>query len=204
MTDREHQALLKSIAIHLAAWGGVVAFASLMRERPLGQVRPVQMDQFDQVSLVGARSELPSERLRIGTYKKKLMPSSERGAVAAGEASVTAALQEQHQNQYLIEIAGLIAQHRHYPRISFLNQEEGTVEIILEISPSGEIMKINLARSSGFQSLDRAAMDAVARLKTVPPPPAELSGRPLRVPIRFEIIKLPPLNGHDSIIPFHR
>jgi TonB family protein len=202
MTGTELQALLKSIGIHLLLWGGVWGLVVFKIERPPGRVRPVQFDQFDQVSLVGTQSVLPAERpaFRTGAHQKKLMPFAERVAAAAEEPSLTAGLQEQRQNQYLIEIAGLIAQHRHYPRISFLNQEEGTVEVGLEISPSGEITKINLVHPSGFQLLDRAAMNALAELKTVPPPPGELSGRPLRVPIRFEIIKLPPLSGRDGMM----
>ncbi len=48
-----------------------------------------------------------------------------------------------------------------YPLISRLRGEEGTVEIGVEIGPGGALLSARVSRSSGFASLDRAALKAV-------------------------------------------
>lgn len=47
-----------------------------------------------------------------------------------------------------------------YPEISQKLGEEGTVELRLEIRSDGEVLKIEVSRSSGYRRLDQAALEA--------------------------------------------
>lgn len=55
-----------------------------------------------------------------------------------------------------------------YPRRARRLQQEGEVLIRLVISPEGRLIKHDIARSSGYQTLDQAAMDAVANTRCTP------------------------------------
>jgi periplasmic protein TonB len=55
-----------------------------------------------------------------------------------------------------------------YPLEAARRGEQGTVLLIIHVSPEGLADGVDIARSSGFGMLDRAAYDAVARWKFVP------------------------------------
>lgn len=75
-----------------------------------------------------------------------------------------------------------------YPAESSAAREHGTVYLIVEISAAGRPDSVKLERSSGFERLDRAAMEAVRRWRFNPavrdgkPVPARVS-----LPVRFQL-----------------
>jgi protein TonB len=66
--------------------------------------------------------------------------------------------------------------------------EEGTVWLRLEVLPDGRVGKVEIARSSGFGSLDRAAARSAESWKFGfnGNPPSESAWA--KIPIRFEIV----------------
>jgi protein TonB len=75
-----------------------------------------------------------------------------------------------------------------YPEASRKNSEEGLVMLAVEVSPSGRPVSVELASSSGFERLDRAAVEAVKRWVFEP---ARLGPLPVasnvKVPVRFRL-----------------
>lgn len=53
----------------------------------------------------------------------------------------------------------------HYPEQSRVLEEEGTVYLLLVVSPYGQITNANVVKSSGFKRLDHAAVEAVLNKK---------------------------------------
>ncbi|MBF7686543.1 energy transducer TonB [Acinetobacter sp. B10A] len=82
-----------------------------------------------------------------------------------------------------------LEQFKRYPRKAQFNHQEGTTLIYYTINRQGEILSVDIARSSGFEELDIEASSAVKRTKIVPPPPDEIKGNiiELTTPINFFI-----------------
>ena len=75
-----------------------------------------------------------------------------------------------------------------YPRISRRLREEGEVELRVRVSPQGQPLSVELARSSGSNRLDDAALRAVRQWRFEP---ARQDGQAVeawvRVPIHFKL-----------------
>ncbi len=75
-----------------------------------------------------------------------------------------------------------------YPPLSRREGEEGTVMLSVYVEASGQAGKVELARSSGFDRLDRAALAAVKRWRFVPARRgSEAVADWVRVPIVFSL-----------------
>ncbi len=75
-----------------------------------------------------------------------------------------------------------------YPDTSRRRAEEGIVELQVMVSASGVAETIAIARSSGFEALDQAALNAVKRWRFIP---GTRNGSPIPttilVPVRFQL-----------------
>ena len=67
-----------------------------------------------------------------------------------------------------------------YPPISRDNGDEGTVTLLLAVQTDGSISDIRIARSSGYQRLDAAAVRSLRQAKFQP---ATCHGKPIAVQI---------------------
>lgn len=63
---------------------------------------------------------------------------------------------------------GCIVPQPDYPRRAKRLQQEGDVLVRLVISPEGRLIRNEIARSSGYDALDQAAIDAVAQARCTP------------------------------------
>ena len=72
-----------------------------------------------------------------------------------------------------------------YPPISNDNGEEGTVTLLLAVQTDGSISDIRIARSSGYQRLDAAAVRSLRQAKFQP---ATCHGKPIAVRIHQSFI----------------
>lgn len=70
----------------------------------------------------------------------------------------------------------------YYPPEAVLRGIEGEALVQLVLDPSGRILSVQLARSSGHAILDEAALRAVRSLKSVPG-----GGRETMLPVRFRL-----------------
>jgi protein TonB len=72
-----------------------------------------------------------------------------------------------------------------YPRDAARRGETGTVVLIIRIAPDGSASDVAVAQSSGYESLDRAARDAVLRWHFRP---AQQDGIPVASVLPFRIV----------------
>jgi protein TonB len=82
----------------------------------------------------------------------------------------------------------LVSESLTYPSAAIRRSLTGTVQLELEIKPSGVISRVEVATSSSHRVLDEAAVDTVRRVGRVPFPPNFLP-QPVRVrlPVVFEL-----------------
>ena len=73
-------------------------------------------------------------------------------------------------NSYLSLIRSQIEQHKYYPHFSKKQDHEGTVFIKLDIAKDGSVVQAALLSSSGYNTLDKAALDAVRQSSPFPAP----------------------------------
>ena len=86
-------------------------------------------------------------------------------------------------------LAREIAKHKRYPRIAQMRGWEGEAMIELQLDGSGKVLTSKIKKSSGYEVLDKQALEMVERAMPFPPPPAVLSGQSftLLVPISFRL-----------------
>ncbi|HEU4368292.1 MAG TPA: TonB family protein, partial [Methylomirabilota bacterium] len=89
---------------------------------------------------------------------------------------------------YLALLRRRIQESLEYPAVARRRGVTGTVEIEVEVQPSGAIARVTLAASSSHRVLDEAALDAVRAIQRLPFPP-EVRPRLLRVrlPVVFDL-----------------
>ncbi|MEQ9886932.1 energy transducer TonB [Pectobacterium zantedeschiae] len=63
---------------------------------------------------------------------------------------------------------GCVVPQPDYPRRAKRLQQEGNVLVRLVISPEGRLLRHDIARSSGYDTLDQAAVEAVAQARCTP------------------------------------
>jgi periplasmic protein TonB len=78
------------------------------------------------------------------------------------------------ESKYLEELRNAIMQHRQYPGVARRKHKEGTATIAFIILGDGRIRDSRIETSSGFHSLDRAALRAVTELGRFDPIPEAL------------------------------
>ena len=86
-------------------------------------------------------------------------------------------------------LAREIAKHKRYPRIAQMRGWQGEATIELQLDGSGKILSSKIKKPSGYEVLDKQALEMVERATPFPPPPAVLSGQSftLLVPISFRL-----------------
>ena len=106
-------------------------------------------------------------------------PAPESPAPAPKTASANSAAQ----NSTLISDKGVVTEaattvpvQPKYPRLSQRRNEEGDVQLAIEVSASGKPGKIRVVQSSGYKRLDEAAVKAVQKATFTP---ARKFGRPI-------------------------
>jgi protein TonB len=89
---------------------------------------------------------------------------------------------------YLALLRRRIHESLTYPSTARRRSMTGTVQVELDILPTGRVDRVSLASSSSHRVLDEAALDAVRAIGRVPFPP-NVRPRHLRVrlPVVFEL-----------------
>jgi protein TonB len=55
-----------------------------------------------------------------------------------------------------------------YPRTAGLNQQQGTVDMVVQVAPDGSAAQVIVANSSGYPALDKAAVSAIRKWRFRP------------------------------------
>jgi len=85
---------------------------------------------------------------------------------------------------YLGKLRKTLERSKVNPRIHLA----GTVLITFIVSPSGQVLRREVEKSSGSKALDEAAMAALERAAPFPPMPHDLTQGPLEVQIPFKFV----------------
>lgn len=102
-----------------------------------------------------------------------------RPAPSASPAPDTAA-----QDHYRVSLNIAAARFKRYPRAAIDNSWEGEVVVLMTIAANGRIASLRVRSSSGYEILDRQALDMFRNAKTFVPIPLELRGREFELELR--------------------
>lgn len=82
-----------------------------------------------------------------------------------------------------------IGQYQRYPILAQQRGWQGTAEVLLRLAPGNRIVNVSILRSSGYEVLDRQAMEMVKQAEPLPPAPEALRPEYLSVvvPIVFKL-----------------
>src|SRR5690606_11222526 len=73
--------------------------------------------------------------------------------------------------RYADQLARAIAKHRQYPRIAQMRGWQGETLIDLKLDNKGNVLVSRIERSSGFDALDKQALEMVKKAAPFPAPP---------------------------------
>lgn len=90
---------------------------------------------------------------------------------------------------YAERLARAIAEHKRYPRVAQMRGWQGEVLIDLKIDENGNVLASGIGSSSGYEVLDKQALEMVAKAAPFPAPPEILKDGVLniQVPVAFKL-----------------
>ncbi len=82
-----------------------------------------------------------------------------------------------------------IAKHKSYPKIAQMRGQQGDVLLDLKLDGNGNVLSANIKQGSGFDSLDKQALEMVRKASPFPAPPEALRNRNfnITVPVSFKL-----------------
>jgi len=92
-------------------------------------------------------------------------------------------------NQYGNLLSREVAKHKQYPKIAQMRGWQGDVELDLQIDGSGNLVSSKVRTSSGFEALDKQALEMVKKAAPFPLPPEALRAKTFNViiPVSFKL-----------------
>lgn len=96
---------------------------------------------------------------------------------------------ESAKNQYGNLLSREVAKHKQYPKIAQMRGWQGDVELDLQIDGSGSLVTSKVRTSSGFEALDKQALEMVKKAAPFPLPPEALRAKTFNViiPVSFKL-----------------
>lgn len=92
-------------------------------------------------------------------------------------------------NQYGSLLSREIAKHKQYPKIAQMRGWQGDVAVDILIDGNGNVLSSKIHTSSGFEALDKQALEMVKKASPFPLPPVALRAKPFNVlvPVSFRL-----------------
>ena len=92
-------------------------------------------------------------------------------------------------NQYGSILSREIAKHKQYPKIAQMRGWQGDVLLDLQLDGSGNVLSSKVHTSSGFEALDKQALEMVKKASPFPMPPESLRAKAfsVMVPVSFKL-----------------
>ena len=85
------------------------------------------------------------------------------------------------------QIVTILEHNKRYPSEARARGEQGVTRLAFRIDDQGHLLSSRIIASSGSAALDAETLALVQRAQPFPPPPPELSGSELTVPLSFNI-----------------
>lgn len=145
-----------------------------------------------------ARSATPAEApvqpsASVPAPASAAMPAAAAPAVAAAAEAPAAPARPQASllDAYGRHLAELFARQQEYPRVAALRGWEGEVRLRLKVARKGNLLAVNLDRSSGFDVLDQHALAMLAAFGALPPLPEGVEANEIQVvvPVNYKLKK---------------
>lgn len=91
--------------------------------------------------------------------------------------------------RYSNTLWGAIGKHKQYPKIAQMRGWQGEAVVELQLDGSGKLKSKKIIQSSGYDALDKQALDMVEKAAPFPAPPEALRGSSfsITVPIPFKL-----------------
>lgn len=116
-------------------------------------------------------------------------PGPERPTPAvAAAADGPVAGPETMRRHYVDRLVAAIEAHKHYPTRARRRRQEGVVELAITIARDGTVAALQVARGSGFRSLDRAALESAGAVGPLPPLPPGIDQLQVTVPLEYRLL----------------
>jgi protein TonB len=111
-------------------------------------------------------------------------PPPEPKKIEPIEEDINAAL-----SQYGGTLGRAITKHKQYPKIAQMRGWQGDCLLDLKIDGGGNVLSANVKETSGFEALDKQALEMVRKASPFPMPPEALRGRSfnITVPVSFKL-----------------
>jgi protein TonB len=80
-----------------------------------------------------------------------------------------------------------LERYKRYPSLAQSRHQQGVAQLRFTMDRQGHVLSAQIAKSSGYESLDDETLALVHRAEPLPPPPAEVPGETLSltVPVQF-------------------
>lgn len=93
--------------------------------------------------------------------------------------------------RYAQQLSRLLASHQEYPRLAAQRGWEGEVRLRLKVARQGNLLSVQVDRSSGHDILDQHAMQLIDLASGLPPLPEGLEGSEISVivPVNYRLKK---------------
>lgn len=103
---------------------------------------------------------------------------------AAAEEAILSAKESWHQR-----VRSYLEKQKRFPRRALVRQQQGVVRIHVVVDRQGNVISSALVKGSGYDILDRAAIDLFTLASPLPAPPAEVpnSALVMDIPIEFSL-----------------
>lgn len=161
----------------------------LRRDRAVEQPdEPAPDIRDDVVVTASARDALQSDHLaqRLGDWSVRSYALPGDIGVPSPGAADGEALSEEVRPEYQALIRAALEANHVYPRRAQRLNQEGVVTLSFEVHADGNVQALVLRESSGYSSLDDAALNLVRSLSDLPPFPEELADHGVEA-LRFEV-----------------
>jgi protein TonB len=194
--------LTRSLVVHLillVAVVFVVYFEPRPTQEPPIQIETISLQQHVKraihkvIHTVGLPHEEIDDDVISPQPKTSVQTQSTLSQSESAESEEGGGIAPSEMQKYIIEIVNRIQRTKQYPKDAQFNEQEGMVEILIEVAPTGQITKAVITKKTPFESLNQAALSAVQKLGVLPPLPARPDGTPatravsLHIPIHFQL-----------------
>jgi periplasmic protein TonB len=85
------------------------------------------------------------------------------------------------------EVLTLLEHHKRYPAEARARGEQGITRLAFRVAGDGHLISSRIVASSGSAALDQETLALLQRAQPFPPPPPQLVGSELTVPLRYSI-----------------
>ena len=154
-------------------------------------VKPIPQDLPKPVITKSPEAVLPPPPVATPTPKTEAPAPvvAQAPVVEPQKPSVSQVDVDNARNQYGNLLSREVAKHKQYPKIAQMRGWQGDVELDLQIDGSGNLLSAKIRTPSGFEALDKQALEMAKKAAPFPLPPEALRGKVFNViiPVSFRL-----------------